>query len=267
MREKGDSGEHFFRLRGLLNVRRVVRVRTEDKPEMLGILRYERLPVFYYGCGVMGHTTISCSKKYDSTNSKYGFWLITDFIPFNIIWDSTITGVSSDGPLEPRRDNTEDGVGHHEAIPKVNKIQAASSIQTDTVQYMRLEETCAARTLQFGGNESQNPGNIQNLGLGAQITFSAETHLNVDRGSQPCLVHGHFDPGNNGNGAPIDKTEPSCILDMSNSTSCSIADATNQIGTQAQQEQDPALLVHHTPTSQLETSLSPQEWFQAVVEA
>lgn len=89
LKEKSENGERFFRIRASVNVkspiRRVVRIKREDQSESLAIIRYERLSLFCYGCRVMGHNAKNCKENNDSRDKRYGFWLMTDYIPSKCI--------------------------------------------------------------------------------------------------------------------------------------------------------------------------------------
>lgn len=84
LREKSGSGERFFRLRAMINVkypiRRVVRIKRREYAESLAIIRYERLSLFCYECGIMEHNAKNCKENKDSKDNRYGYWLHTEQI-------------------------------------------------------------------------------------------------------------------------------------------------------------------------------------------
>lgn len=64
LREDRISGMKYFRFRVLVDLTKskncLLRIATPDSMPHVGILRYERLPTFYFQCGMIGHWYRSC---------------------------------------------------------------------------------------------------------------------------------------------------------------------------------------------------------------
>ncbi|KAL4279478.1 hypothetical protein GQ457_03G016920 [Hibiscus cannabinus] len=78
--EDGNMGE-FMRVRVLIDIskplRRCVVLSRPDAKASMCPLQYERLPLFFHGCGLIGHSVLACptSPKVEGQKFQYGAWL------------------------------------------------------------------------------------------------------------------------------------------------------------------------------------------------
>lgn len=73
-RDKAREWVEFIRVRVLMDtmkpLRRVVNMVGQNGKELLCHLKYERLPIFCYICGKIGHSTIKCIQYSKEMSSK-----------------------------------------------------------------------------------------------------------------------------------------------------------------------------------------------------
>ncbi|MBA0592181.1 hypothetical protein Gorai_009168, partial [Gossypium raimondii] len=83
-KDRNGGWTEFMRLKIKINVlkllRRIVKLVDKDGVEMIGMLKYERLPDFCYECEIIGYTAKKCSlfKEDDGLNGQspqYGSWM------------------------------------------------------------------------------------------------------------------------------------------------------------------------------------------------
>ncbi|PPD79093.1 hypothetical protein GOBAR_DD23980 [Gossypium barbadense] len=83
-RDRDGGWTEYIRIRVMIDVfkpfRRVVHLVGSDGTETVCAIKYERLPAFYYICGLISHSTQKCHRKEEHTKSnnisfKYGSWL------------------------------------------------------------------------------------------------------------------------------------------------------------------------------------------------
>lgn len=105
LREDRSLGTKFFRLRVLINLlkplQRIVRITTPDGTTHAGLIKYERLPIYFFICGLIGHRLRECpSANGDSvpiTDLNYGSWMRgVDNLPSDQIFSKEI-GQGGDG--------------------------------------------------------------------------------------------------------------------------------------------------------------------------
>ncbi|MBA0568127.1 hypothetical protein Golob_005640 [Gossypium lobatum] len=69
-KDRNGGWTEFIRIKVKMNVlnplRRVVKLEDKDGTETIGVLKYERLPDFYYECGKIGHTVKMCTINKES---------------------------------------------------------------------------------------------------------------------------------------------------------------------------------------------------------
>ncbi|MBA0602688.1 hypothetical protein Gorai_002859, partial [Gossypium raimondii] len=80
-----DGGwTEFMRLKVMINIlkplRRVVKLIDNEGMETIGVIKYERLPDFYYTCGLIGHSFRTCESNKEGVaqnglNHQYRGWL------------------------------------------------------------------------------------------------------------------------------------------------------------------------------------------------
>ncbi|MBA0786883.1 hypothetical protein Gotri_027151, partial [Gossypium trilobum] len=83
-KDRNGGWTEFMRLKIKINVlrplRRIVRLVDKNGVETIGILKYERLPDFYYECGIIGHTDKKCSLTSEvvglnGQSPQFGSWM------------------------------------------------------------------------------------------------------------------------------------------------------------------------------------------------
>ncbi|MBA0596556.1 hypothetical protein Gorai_013372, partial [Gossypium raimondii] len=83
-RDKDGGWVNYIRLRVKIDIlkplRRVVHLVGRDGTEIVCAIKYERLPVFCYICGLIGHSTKKCNRSEElgvenNQNFQYGNWL------------------------------------------------------------------------------------------------------------------------------------------------------------------------------------------------
>nr|KJB61256.1 hypothetical protein B456_009G348300 [Gossypium raimondii] len=83
-RDRNGGWTEFVRIKVKINVlkplRRVVKVLDREGTEVIGVIKYERLPDFCYGCGIIGHSSKICrhnkeASKLNESNLQYGSWM------------------------------------------------------------------------------------------------------------------------------------------------------------------------------------------------
>ncbi|CAI9095727.1 OLC1v1031723C1 [Oldenlandia corymbosa var. corymbosa] len=89
LKENAETGERFIRLRAMVDmkkpIRRLVRLIGPEKREAIGLLKYEKLPIFCFQCGVIGHSASSCKhvkEKMEEVKEK----LMTERIQGELVW-------------------------------------------------------------------------------------------------------------------------------------------------------------------------------------
>lgn len=88
--------EKFFRLRLTVDLEqpfcRVLQIACSPEKEYLGLLRYGRLPRFYFNCCLIGHQRHECQgpclQELVPNPIGYGAWMITDSFFSKINWSS-----------------------------------------------------------------------------------------------------------------------------------------------------------------------------------
>ncbi|XP_031095282.1 uncharacterized protein LOC115999580 [Ipomoea triloba] len=77
--ENGNGWGRFMRVRVNIDVskplRRFMILELQKRERCRVILRYERLPIFCFICGVLGHSEKSCGNSGEEEESQYGVWM------------------------------------------------------------------------------------------------------------------------------------------------------------------------------------------------
>ncbi|KAK5802554.1 hypothetical protein PVK06_030156 [Gossypium arboreum] len=83
-KDRNGAWTEFMRLKVKIDIskplRRVMKFASEDGGEMIGVIKYERLPNFCYMCGMIGHNTKKCQNSTEGvgindSNLHYGSWI------------------------------------------------------------------------------------------------------------------------------------------------------------------------------------------------
>ena len=87
IRENLDNGGRSFCMRATFNIlkplRRTIVLRGPDDEHIYALLRYEKLPIMYFNCSIIGHIAKKCTVmemgQGDAQIFQYGIWLNAKF--------------------------------------------------------------------------------------------------------------------------------------------------------------------------------------------
>ncbi|KAG8489169.1 hypothetical protein CXB51_017174 [Gossypium anomalum] len=153
-------------------VRRVVKFVGKDRIKIICALRYDRLPTFYYYCGLIGHTLKKCKSKDRDSD-------------FNDKEESKIDSQDDSGHMEYKRkakDCKEDSVSNSLLEKRPNKSTGSNGDTIDEcplkIAKRRLMENISPIKAMAGNQPRQEQLLVAN---GPDITFLCETKTHTNK--------------------------------------------------------------------------------------
>lgn len=142
---------------------------------MLGIIRYEKLPMFCYGCGLMEHIERNCSRKTDTTGKGYGFWLITAVILSKCIWQTEQGG---SGVAENLSSQWPEGGAQQELLPSNHELAMTDRQQKAREPPTQLDGKEVPQTMDHT-EDSSTVALLWNDGINVEVQSYSEGHIDT----------------------------------------------------------------------------------------